>query len=74
MLQGLRIVAHLSPAQLERENCGSVSVFSSARAHSPFLGLLNIVPQVLVIIALSRLDRLAAGCLVPLFGLHLQLF
>lgn len=39
-------------------------------AHSPFLGLINIVPQALVIIAtltsFARLDRLAAWCLAPL--------
>lgn len=39
-------------------------------AHSPVLGLINIVPQWLVIVAtifaFARLDRLAAWCLVPL--------
>ena len=39
-------------------------------AHSPILGLLNIVPQFALIVAtvtsFSRLDRLAAYCLVPL--------
>jgi tryptophan-rich sensory protein len=39
-------------------------------AHSPALGLLNIGPQLLVIlaaiVAFYRLDRLAACCLVPL--------
>jgi benzodiazapine receptor len=39
-------------------------------AHSPGLGLLNIVPQLLLvlatIIAFARLDRIAALCLVPL--------
>jgi translocator protein len=41
-------------------------------AHSPLLGLINIVPQVLVIIAtlifFERLDRLAAWCLAPLLA------
>ena len=39
-------------------------------AHSPALGLINIVPQfVVILIAVGlfwRLDRLAAACLVPL--------
>ena len=39
-------------------------------AHSPALGLVNIVPQLAVIamtiVAFHRLDRLAAWCLVPL--------
>jgi benzodiazapine receptor len=39
-------------------------------AHSPLLGLINVVPQWLVIVAtivaFGRLDRLAAWCLVPL--------
>ena len=39
-------------------------------AHSPVLGLINIVPQLLVIsatvIVFWRLDRVAAWCLVPL--------
>ena len=39
-------------------------------AHSPILGLVDIVPQlaviVMTIIAFHRLDRLAAWCLVPL--------
>jgi benzodiazapine receptor len=39
-------------------------------AHSPLLGLINIVPQLLAILAtlaaFARLDRLAAWCLVPL--------
>ncbi len=39
-------------------------------AHSPLLGLVNIVPQWLVIVATAvafyRLDRLAGYCLVPL--------
>jgi benzodiazapine receptor len=39
-------------------------------AHSPGLGLIDIVPQlaiiVMTIIAFGRLDRLAAWCLVPL--------
>lgn len=39
-------------------------------AHSPFLGLINIVPQFVVILAsivsFARLDGLAAMCLVPL--------
>jgi tryptophan-rich sensory protein len=39
-------------------------------AHSPLLGLVNIVPQfavtVATIVAFARLDRLAAICLVPL--------
>jgi len=39
-------------------------------AHSPLLGLVNIVPQwlavVATIVALARLDRLAAWCLAPL--------
>ena len=41
-------------------------------AHSPVLGLVNIVPQLLVIlsaiVAFWRLDRPAALCLVPLAG------
>ena len=39
-------------------------------AHSPLLGLVNIVPQWLVIVAtiatVAKLDRLAAWCLTPL--------
>ncbi len=39
-------------------------------AHSPLLGLINIIPQWLVIVAtivaFARVDRLAAGCLAPL--------
>lgn len=39
-------------------------------AHSPLLGLINIVPQLLAVFAtiaaFARLDRLAAWCLVPL--------
>ncbi len=39
-------------------------------AQSPLLGLINIVPQWLAVVAtivmFARLDRLAAGCLVPL--------
>lgn len=39
-------------------------------AHSPLLGLLNIVPQLLVIlaavVAFPRLDRIAGWCLAPL--------
>jgi translocator protein len=39
-------------------------------AHNPLLGAINIVPQLLVIVAtvvaFHRLDRIAAWCLVPL--------
>jgi translocator protein len=39
-------------------------------AHSPLLGLINIIPQLLLIlatiVAFARLDRRAAWCLVPL--------
>ena len=39
-------------------------------AHSPLLGLINIVPQLGVVIAtvvsFARVDRLAAFCLLPL--------
>jgi tryptophan-rich sensory protein len=39
-------------------------------AHSPLLGLVNIIPQLLAVLAtiaaFARLDRLAAWCLVPL--------
>ena len=39
-------------------------------ANSPLLGIINIVPQLLVIIAavvaFHRLDKVAAWCLVPL--------
>ena len=39
-------------------------------AHNPLLGLVNIIPQFLVILAtiinFGRLDRIAAWCLVPL--------
>jgi benzodiazapine receptor len=39
-------------------------------AHNPLLGMINIVPQwlavVATVVALYRLDRLAAWCLVPL--------
>jgi benzodiazapine receptor len=39
-------------------------------AHSPFLGMINIVPQWLAVVAtagaLFRLDKVAAWCLVPL--------
>lgn len=39
-------------------------------AHSPLLGLINIVPQLVVIVAavaaFARVDRIAAACLVPL--------
>ncbi len=38
--------------------------------HNPFAGLINIIPQLLIIVAtilrFRRLDALAAGCLVPL--------
>jgi translocator protein len=38
-------------------------------AHSPLLGLINIVPQVLAIVStlilFARLDQLAAWCLAP---------
>jgi benzodiazapine receptor len=41
-------------------------------AHSPLLGLVNIVPQLLVTVATARsfaqIDRLAALCLLPLIG------
>ena len=41
-------------------------------AHSPLLGLINIVPQFVVILAtvvsFARLDSLAATCLLPLVG------
>lgn len=41
-------------------------------AHSPLLGMFNIVPQFLAIlstlVAFHRLDRIAAWCLVPLAG------
>ena len=41
-------------------------------AHSPLLGLINIVPQLLAVIAtlatFARLDRSAAWCLAPLAG------
>jgi translocator protein len=41
-------------------------------AHSPLLGLINIVPQVLAIVStlifFARLDRLAAWCLAPLLA------
>lgn len=39
-------------------------------AHNPLLGAINIVPQLLVIVAtvvaFHRFDRIAAWCLVPL--------
>jgi tryptophan-rich sensory protein len=39
-------------------------------ANSPVLGLVNIVPQLAIIgwtiAAFGRIDRIAAGCLVPL--------
>jgi tryptophan-rich sensory protein len=39
-------------------------------AHSPLLGLINVIPQwltiVATIVAFQRLDRIAAWCLVPL--------
>jgi tryptophan-rich sensory protein len=39
-------------------------------AHSPLLGLINIIPQLAIIIAtvvvFLRLDKIAAWCLVPL--------
>jgi tryptophan-rich sensory protein len=39
-------------------------------AHSPLLGLINIVPQLVVILAtivgFARVDRLSALCLLPL--------
>jgi benzodiazapine receptor len=41
-------------------------------AHNPALGLLNIVPQLLFVVAaavaLYRIDRLAGACLVPLIA------
>lgn len=41
-------------------------------AHSPLLGLINIVPQLLAVLAtvatFARLDRQAAWCLAPLAG------
>jgi benzodiazapine receptor len=40
------------------------------RANSPLLGMINIIPQMLIILAtiitFHRLDRIAAWCLVPL--------
>ena len=39
-------------------------------AHNPLLGLINIVPQILVIfatiLAFHRVDKIAAWCIVPL--------
>jgi benzodiazapine receptor len=39
-------------------------------AHSPLLGLLNVIPQLLfvlaAVIAFRRLDRIAGFCLMPL--------
>lgn len=41
-------------------------------AHSPLLGLINIVPQVILVVAAAtafiRLDRIAGICLLPLVG------
>jgi benzodiazapine receptor len=41
-------------------------------AHSPLLGLINILPQLLAVLAtiatFARLDRSAAWCLAPLAG------
>ena len=41
-------------------------------AHSPLLGLINIVPQVILVVAAAtafiRLDRIAGLCLLPLVG------
>ena len=38
-------------------------------AHNPLLGLINIVPQILVIfatiLAFHRVDKIAAWCIVP---------
>ena len=41
-------------------------------AHNPALGLLNIIPQLLLVVATAvafyRIDRLAGACLVPLIA------
>ena len=56
-------------AQLALNAAWSWMFFS---ANSPLLGLINIVPQILVvlatIVAFYRLDRLAGWCIVPLAG------
>ncbi len=55
--------------QLALNAAWSLMFFS---AHSPLLGLLNIVPQWILIIATTaifyRVDRIAAFCLLPLVG------
>ena len=49
--------------------CRSQAAISDA-ANNPLLGLINIVPQILVIlatmVAFYRLDRMAGWCLAPL--------
>jgi benzodiazapine receptor len=55
--------------QLTLNAAWSLMFFS---AHSPLLGMLNIVPQWMLIVATAaifyRLDRIAALCLLPLVG------
>lgn len=62
-----RIALILFFAQLALNAAWSWMFFA---AHSPLLGLINIVPQlaavVATIVAFHRLDRLAAACLIPL--------
>jgi benzodiazapine receptor len=65
--QPRRIALSLFLLQLALNAVWSLMFFA---AHSPILGLLDIVPQLAIIvatiIAFYRLDRLAAWCLVPL--------
>ncbi len=64
---GRRLALHLFFLQLAFNAAWSWLFFW---AHSPLLGLMNVIPQLLLIlatiVAFARLDRWAAWCLVPL--------
>ncbi len=64
-----RLALTLFFLQLALNAAWSLMFFS---AHSPLLGMLNIVPQWILIVATTaffyRLDRIAALCLLPLVG------
>lgn len=68
-LQGRRIAVVLFGLQLFLNAAWSWMFFG---ANSPLLGMINIVPQLLIILAtiaaFARVDKTAAWCLVPLGG------
>ena len=65
--RGRRLALALFLAQLGMNAAWSWMFFG---AHSPLLGLINIIPQIFLIfatiVAFRRLDKLAALCLLPL--------